>query len=285
MSAKKPKINIVCANCGKDSLKPEREIKANKTGKMFCDMKCRREWQAKQRIIKPCHYCGRQVERRPSDFNRDENDLVFCNMNCVRAWESSTKILIKCEECGKEFERYSHHASRNEHQFCSNQCRGVWHGRHGQGENHPRWANYLLVVCDQCGNGFRQRSATRLKRNRHNFCCMECAAVWSSEHHTGENNHNWKGGGVEYYGPNWYRQARLARKRDDYKCQHCGIAQNKLRRTLDVHHIKPFRTFGYIRNENENYKLANDLTNLISLCQQCHAKAEANMIPIQPKLL
>jgi predicted HNH restriction endonuclease len=38
---------------------------------------------------------------------------------------------------------------------------------------------------------------------------------------------------------------------------------------LDVHHILPIRYF-----EEENYKEANKLSNLISLCEVCHTTAE-----------
>jgi 5-methylcytosine-specific restriction endonuclease McrA len=90
--------------------------------------------------------------------------------------------------------------------------------------------------------------------------------------------------GNEFARESW----KLGRYKDDYCspycCQCCSKVQKK-GRALDVHHIIPFRVFGYIRNQNDLYKQANDLTNLITLCQQCHAKAEAQLIPIQPTLL
>jgi DEAD/DEAH box helicase domain-containing protein len=43
---------------------------------------------------------------------------------------------------------------------------------------------------------------------------------------------------------------------------------------LHVHHLRPFREFGYARGENENYLQANDLDNLITVCPSCHAKIE-----------
>ena len=76
-----------------------------------------------------------------------------------------------------------------------------------------------------------------------------------------------------------------ARKRDKYHCQHCGATQTKIKRALDVHHIRPFREFGYVPGKNESYKQANDLINLISLCKVCHKQAESGKIAIQPYLL
>ncbi len=95
-----------------------------------------------------------------------------------------------------------------------------------------------------------------------------------SEYLSGENNYNWKGGRIEYYGPNWYRQRRKARKRDGFTCHHCGKSEQENERALDVHHIQPFRTFNYVTGENDNYKEANKLSNLISLCRSCHIREE-----------
>jgi DEAD/DEAH box helicase domain-containing protein len=44
---------------------------------------------------------------------------------------------------------------------------------------------------------------------------------------------------------------------------------------LHVHHIRPFREFGYIPGQNENYRDANQPDNLITLCPSCHRQAEA----------
>jgi DEAD/DEAH box helicase domain-containing protein len=67
------------------------------------------------------------------------------------------------------------------------------------------------------------------------------------------------------YGSSWKRQKELARARDNYTCQVCGV--NETDRAHDVHHITPFRQF--------NSPLqANELSNLITLCPSCHRRAE-----------
>jgi 5-methylcytosine-specific restriction endonuclease McrA len=118
---------------------------------------------------------------------------------------------------------------------------------------------------------------------------MACKREWMKDHLSGlfrgEKGPNWKGGKVKYYGPNWRHQRTKARERDGYKCRHCGVSQKSLGRRLDVHHIKPFRSFGYIFGQNDNYKIANELSNLISLCPNCHKAVENNEFPIQPNLL
>lgn len=75
------------------------------------------------------------------------------------------------------------------------------------------------------------------------------------------------------YGPNWQAQRSAARARDGYVCQVCGKPESAMRQH-DVHHKVPFRTFGYIPGENDNYLRANVLENLMTVCSDCHPKIE-----------
>lgn len=74
------------------------------------------------------------------------------------------------------------------------------------------------------------------------------------------------------YGPNWQQQRQKVLERDDFRCRTCGAGGSTL---LHVHHIRPFRAYGYIPGENENYRLANEPDNLVTLCPSCHRRAEA----------
>ncbi len=78
-------------------------------------------------------------------------------------------------------------------------------------------------------------------------------------------------------GPNWEQQRNLARARDEYRCRHCGVPERP-DRAHDVHHIEPFRTFGYKRGRNENYEAANRLENLVTLCRSCHHRVEVDRL-------
>jgi len=73
------------------------------------------------------------------------------------------------------------------------------------------------------------------------------------------------------YGTHWNEQRRKARKRDDYTCQGCGITEAEQQENygcqLEVHHIKPARYF-------DDYETANALSNLVSLCTDCHQRYE-----------
>jgi len=78
------------------------------------------------------------------------------------------------------------------------------------------------------------------------------------------------------YGPNWPAQRDAARARDGYICRHCGAPEREGRQH-DVHHVTPFRAFGYTPGVNDIQaisKLANQLENLITLCSTCHRRVE-----------
>ncbi|MBL8056892.1 MAG: DEAD/DEAH box helicase, partial [Anaerolineales bacterium] len=81
--------------------------------------------------------------------------------------------------------------------------------------------------------------------------------------------------GPNNYGPNWEQQRRAARARDGFRCRQCGRPEVPGERQHDVHHNVPFRSFGYVPGVNENYRPANALENLVTLCHSCHERVEA----------
>lgn len=75
------------------------------------------------------------------------------------------------------------------------------------------------------------------------------------------------------YGPNWQAQRRRAHAHYRHQCARCG-RRGTADNPLDVHHLRPFRTFGYVPQQNTCYRQANALDNLQVLCRRCHALAE-----------
>lgn len=67
------------------------------------------------------------------------------------------------------------------------------------------------------------------------------------------------------YGSSWSQIRDLVRKRDGYRCMVCGVAEQG--RAHDIHHKIPFRTFA-------SPAQANQLSNLITLCPNCHHRVE-----------
>lgn len=128
----------------------------------------------------------------------------------------------------------------------------------------------VVVTCDSCGASFR-KYPSNVNENGGNYCDHDC----HPGSRPGRKNPNWKGGHKLYYGENWLEQRQKALERDGYTCQSCGHNPGDGQRDLDVHHIRPLRTF-------DKPDDANALDNLVSLCRSCHSTWEG--IPVRPEL-
>ncbi|MBI1749468.1 MAG: HNH endonuclease [Acidobacteria bacterium] len=129
-----------------------------------------------------------------------------------------------------------------------------------------------IVLCHTCGTRVEKQPCAVTS---HNFCSRECFAKWrSSPDWSGSNNPAWLGGHDSYRGPDWERQTAAARRRDANTCQRCG----RLGLRLPVHHVRPFRLF-------EDYREANRLSNLRTLCPECHGIEEQQFWESHPELV
>jgi 5-methylcytosine-specific restriction endonuclease McrA len=111
--------------------------------------------------------------------------------------------------------------------------------------------------CQGCGARFT-RPPSRQARGAGKFCTRECR----DRNRVGALHPQFKGRPCHHRGPNWFAQRRKAKARDGGICQHCGA------KGVDVHHIRPFRFF-------DDFRPANELSNLVTLCKPCHRKADA----------
>lgn len=78
------------------------------------------------------------------------------------------------------------------------------------------------------------------------------------------------------YGDNWPEQRRKALERDDHTCQKCGYkgrGTGKLR-TVFVHHRRKIAWYANSSTRVVDYEAANNLDNLITLCNKCHRVAD-----------
>lgn len=215
-----------------------------------------------------CEICGKPVTRNAHELNK--NTHTFCSRQCKQSWNRRT--TTSCAACGKVLRLIPSHVEKSPNHFCNFACRDAL-------KTQMAFAKRVSKQCLVCSKEMRPKRESAL------FCSRACHGIWDSRNKIGPANPGWKGGYSDYYGPNWKQQQRAARQRDKFTCQHCGKTQKQLNRALDVHHIRPFRTFGYIPGENKNYLSANELTNLISLCVKCHKRAEYGHISVQPYLL
>lgn len=74
-----------------------------------------------------------------------------------------------------------------------------------------------------------------------------------------------------YYGSSWHKKRKEALECDEYECQRCGMGESEHQEAhgcgLHVHHKRPFRKF-------ENKEEAHRLSNLQTLCAECHVVIE-----------
>lgn len=261
-----------CLNCGKEmNVKPSQFDR-----KKYCSRACKSDYQKenppqfwkdmsqKQSVL--CSFCETSILRKPSEL-RNHN---FCNHDCKRLYQLKNGHLINqhlrkdvkviCKTCRAEFI-----VPKNREQtakYCSKKCLGQANGERGK----VQYTKKIIVYCANCSKRFERKPSSIQTLN---FCSRKCMGTYYSESQmfAGENNGTWAGGDISYYGPNWINQRRKARKRDNYICQDCGINEEEYRSELSVHHKIPFRNF------MGDWKKANSLSNLITLCEYpCHRK-------------
>ena len=68
-----------------------------------------------------------------------------------------------------------------------------------------------------------------------------------------------------YRGAGWSKISLAVLERDNFTCQHCEFIGT--RKSLDCHHVIPYRLFKNLRD-------ANSKNNLTTLCKKCHAIAD-----------
>lgn len=235
-------------------------------GGKYCSPDCNYEAKNKQ-INRTCQECGKEFSASRSRVKKGEGK--YCSLQCARD-ARDVRVEQKCEFCEKEFKVYRCKVPQGLGRFCSKQCFNEY--KKANSKKHCK--------CLQCGKNFKVYLGW-IKKGGGKYCSSDCSA----KAHSGKNSNLWKGGHINYYGPNWQKQRRKARKRDGNKCKYCSKTEKQNGKKLDVHHIKPFREFNYIPDKNNNYKKANKLTNLICLCTGCHKLAEHGNIAIQPYMI
>lgn len=211
-----------------------------------------------------CSDCGREFENL-----RVHHGMTDCGPD--------TKRQLVCEYCGDDFEVHASEADRRK--CCSRECIDAWKRENRSGEAHPGYVDNE-TECEYCGGTFQRPPS---HKSPHNFCGRECMTQWARENRkAGEKAERWKGGHTNYYGPNWGTQRKKALQRDGDSCQACGVRKSAAGRELHVHHIK--RKEWFVENCGEEWwREANQLDNLVTLCDSCHYKWEG--IPIRPTLI
>lgn len=226
--------------------------------------------------ISICQHCSSTFAVNPKKLSKGQK---FCSRACWRA-SLFRQVSRTCETCGLEF---SVHRARGHARFCSRECQ----------------ATKIIKQCPVCKAEITAKRSAAPKRLT---CSRRCLAVlrgienrsprqgqkksteerekiseglrkhykWSPAKHW-----NYQGGPWKSRRGGWLRQREAARERDGNTCQACLRSAASLGKNIPIHHIKPYREFA-------DPEAANDLDNLISLCQSCHMKAEHGKISIIP---
>ncbi|MEH7885542.1 HNH endonuclease [Bacillus sp. JJ1609] len=260
-----------CLNCGIDmNVKPSHFDR-----KKYCSRSCKTQFQIKnppefwkkmslKRMVR-CSNCGKEPLRKPSSVFND----IFCNLECKKTYQKKNGHLInqhlkrqvqkKCPICEKTFCVPKNRESTAK--YCSKLCLGKANGIRGRKDYRRR----VKISCSYCRIEIEKKPS---EITTYNFCSISCMGNYYAESKmfSGENSGTWSGGDINYYGPNWLAQRRKARERDRYTCQECGLTE-QYGHELSVHHIKHFRDF------NGDWEQANQLSNLVTLCEYpCHRK-------------
>ena len=253
-----------CKSCAQKALwTPERKAEYSK--------RVKKAWQ--DGVYGDEDYCQKLSEAKRADW---ENGI----------YEAERAFYTTCEICGGRFLVKPSQTAMGWGRFCSIACKNKAQCGNGNpmfsiprppghsigwpGEENPNWKGGISLpvtrICEVCRKEF-EATPYQVEQGDGRYCSRGCQSIWLSRHLAGPNSYRWKGGLGSYRGPNWRGQAKKTRKRDGYICQRCGLSQKEAGRKLDVHHITPFREF-------EDYREANRLENLITLCQHCHQVTE-----------
>lgn len=245
----------MCQDCCRECGQPlDRSLKEQHQNRhRFCNRACYDAYRSKRApVILSCELCGKTFVRRRALAEKAEHHL--CSSACRVSWLRRNKVRRICEHCGKTFYLAASTPTHNAARFCSRECAG----------NAPA---PVIVQCEQCGGDF---TTTPYYSKSARFCSKQCRYDWDSAHMLGPNNPNFKHGLNREYGHNWLRQRQAAIIRDG-TCRICGATNSPHGADLDVHHIVPLVEFG-------DWRKANRLSNLITLCRQCHNAVESGRV-------
>jgi endogenous inhibitor of DNA gyrase (YacG/DUF329 family) len=202
-----------------------------------------------------CETCKKTFFSKPS---RKNGEHIYCSKKCASVGLQNRETR-KCFVCGKPIVRPKSHFTGNP--VCSNECNSKLKEIQLLGEKHPAFHSDKMK-CLVCGKEFFEPKS-RVSAGKGKFCSKPCKYIYFKEHFAEENNPNWSGGSQNYRGPNWNEQRKRALIRDEFTCQSCGKQEK-----LAVHHKIRYAEF------NGDWKSANRLTNLTTLCSSCHSRIE-----------
>jgi len=264
-------VQSQCSWCNKPL---QRFLSVLKTGApQYCNKVCSSAWKSRNNVELACPICAKKFKIKPS--RAEQNNAMTCgSRECIGEIRRRHQLkfrgikpedrTVNCSQCGKEITRKPSHITRFENSYCSVACKAK-----GQGGEHIEWQTRKQYPCETCGTLVWRSPATL---QPHTFCSRKCSAAPNSPaksvRFAGEGNPNYIDGRDSFpYTAGFdgfLKKTILAR--DEMKCQACGLPKVKgIPRTHVIHHI-------------DFAKINHKPSNLITLCQHCHAKVHAGKL-------
>ena len=232
-----------------------------------------------------CAMCGSRFYA-PKYLNRK-----FCRRECfyLSLLKSDNLVSVSCVVCACKFKVKPYRKSTakycgriclgrdmyqenlasltNEHKIgnkwrCGFRSDNAFRPGENSGEASLSWVPPIKLKCRNCKVQF-ERKPWQIKKCENHFCGRTCLESWQSKQ-SGKKSKHYVGGKQTYRGRNWPEQRKKAVERDRCTCQRCGDIVGD---GISVHHKKPYRLFS-------SSQAANNLNNLVSLCQSCHMAIE-----------
>lgn len=174
---------------------------------------------------------------------------------------------VECATCGTEQAVKPVVKDSRENHFCGRECYTEWRREQWSGKDHPSYdGGMVTVTCAHCGD--EKELKPHAVRDK-NFCDHDCVGAYRQERWTGTNSPTWRGGSSLVHAVRRCLSDRAWRRirrdvTEGETCEMCGAEAAADGRQLSAHHIIPLRAGG----DHGDY-------NLMPLCVECHARAEA----------
>lgn len=238
-------LQKTCTECGKEFL--------SKDPRKCCSELCRKASHSKKtqkvKVEKTCKFCGKKFKVHQSMQKRTK----YCCRKCKDAG-LRVQTEITCAQCQKVISTQKWYAD-NGKKYCSKVC------------SNNALMNKIECTCPTCGTIF-ERTPSQIEGKNNVYCSVTCSQIGSKKEWADDFlKERWPSS--TKYGHWWRLLAARIRKRDGYTCRLCGITRKNP--ALHVHHIKPISQFNRFELND-----ANKPSNLITLCNSCHRKAESN---------
>lgn len=230
-----------------------------------------------------------------------QNTAKFCSRSCAstRSHVGTHKVELRCTICQTTYYKFPFVAKGSK--YCSRSCQNIGHRAacgpssslfsrvqdkcHACGRPTVKIAsvkyrtNYCSKLCYESARGtttiqcltcLQAVSKQKCDSDR-KYCSRKCMGRAKRRAHLGSGNPNWQKGrdkeAQKFYSSKQWRTLRLeVLARDGHKCTNCGVAGGR----LEVNHIQP-------RSVHPELKL--DISNLETLCHQCHTAKTLQMWP------